>query len=180
MAHIVARRGQLARGNGHRACRCRSRTCSKSVLVANRGEIAVRICRTLRHDGHPLGGRCIDPDRHSLAVRTADEWVLLEGYSAAESYLDIDAVIAAAKAQGLRGDPSRLRVPQRTRGLRRAAARRRASSSSARRRRCCGAWATRRPARQLAVANGVPVVPGWDGADDDETLLREAERSATR
>ncbi|HNM78785.1 MAG TPA: biotin carboxylase N-terminal domain-containing protein, partial [Tepidiformaceae bacterium] len=71
-----------------------------SVLVANRGEIAVRICRTLRRMGVRSVVVASIPDRRSLAVRSADAWVLLEGYSAAETYLDIDAIIAAAKSEG--------------------------------------------------------------------------------
>ena len=54
-----------------------------AVLVANRGEIAVRIIRTLQ----ALGARAVlaasVPDRRSLAARLADEVVLLEGHTAA-------------------------------------------------------------------------------------------------
>ncbi|MGB4861753.1 MAG: biotin carboxylase N-terminal domain-containing protein, partial [Tepidiformaceae bacterium] len=64
------------------------------MLIANRGEIAVRITKTLQRMGVRAVVVASIPDRRSLAVRTADAWVLLEGYSAAESYLDIDAVIA--------------------------------------------------------------------------------------
>jgi acetyl/propionyl-CoA carboxylase alpha subunit len=71
-----------------------------SVLVANRGEIAVRICKTLRKMGIRSVVTASIPDRRSLAVRTADDWVLLEGYSAAESYLDVEAIIAAAREKG--------------------------------------------------------------------------------
>ncbi len=72
----------------------------KSVLIANRGEIAVRITRTLRGMGVRAVVVASIPDRRSLAVRNADDWVLLEGNSAAETYLNQDAVIAAAKAKG--------------------------------------------------------------------------------
>ncbi|MGE5596791.1 MAG: biotin carboxylase N-terminal domain-containing protein, partial [Hyphomicrobiales bacterium] len=50
-----------------------------SVLVANRGEIAVRIVRTLRAMGIRSVVAASIPDRHSLAVRSADAFVLLEG-----------------------------------------------------------------------------------------------------
>ena len=68
--------------------------------MANRGEIAVRIVRTLRRMGVRSVVVASIPDRQSLAVRSADAFVLLEGYSAAETYLDSGVVIAAAKAQG--------------------------------------------------------------------------------
>lgn len=71
-----------------------------AVLVANRGEIAVRIIRTLRRLGVRAVLAASVPDRHSLAARLADEVVLLEGHTAAETYLDAGAIIAAAGARG--------------------------------------------------------------------------------
>ena len=146
----------------------------KSVLVANRGEIAVRICKTLRRMGIRSVVVASIPDRRSLAVRSADAWVLLEGYSAAESYLDMGAIIAAAKAEGCDAiHPGYGFLSERADFAERCAAegitfigpppgvlRSLGDKSSARR---------------MAVACGAPVVPGWDGADDEETLLREAE-----
>ncbi len=72
----------------------------EAVLVANRGEIAVRIIRTLRQLGMRAVLAASVPDRRSLAARLADEVVLLEGHTAADTYLDIEAVIAAATATG--------------------------------------------------------------------------------
>jgi 3-methylcrotonyl-CoA carboxylase alpha subunit len=69
----------------------------ESVLIANRGEIAVRIARTCR----VLGIRSIavfsEADVHALHVRSCDEAVSIGGVSARDSYLRGDRIIAAAK-----------------------------------------------------------------------------------
>lgn len=70
------------------------------VLIANRGEIAVRIIRTLRRLGMQSVAVYSDADRHSQAVQLADEAVALGGNSPAESYLRGDLILAAAKATG--------------------------------------------------------------------------------
>ena len=70
------------------------------VLVANRGEIARRIFRTCRDMGISTVAVYSDADTGEPHVREADEAVLLPGSSPRETYLDIDAVIAAAKQTG--------------------------------------------------------------------------------
>jgi acetyl-CoA carboxylase biotin carboxylase subunit len=73
----------------------------RSVLVANRGEIACRVIRTCREMGIPAVAICSDVDRSSLHVRMADRVVELGGSKPSESYLRIDAVIEAARRAGV-------------------------------------------------------------------------------
>ncbi|KQO83542.1 urea carboxylase [Rhizobium sp. Leaf262] len=72
----------------------------KKVLIANRGEIAVRVIKTLGKMGIASVAVYSDADRFAKATLMADEAVHLGAAPASESYLDVEAVIAACKATG--------------------------------------------------------------------------------
>src|SRR5690606_27261346 len=72
----------------------------EKILIANRGEVAVRIIRTARRMGIKTVVVYSEADRDSLAVEMADEGVFIGPAPAAQSYLVIDKIVDAAKETG--------------------------------------------------------------------------------
>ena len=133
----------------------------RKVLVANRGEIAVRVMRTLRE--MEIGSVAVfsDADRTSLHVRMADEASYIGRSPSAESYLRIDRILDAARKHGAEAIHPGYGFLSENADF--AAACEQAgivfigpSSASIR------AMGSKTAARKLAITGGAPVVPGID------------------
>jgi acetyl-CoA/propionyl-CoA carboxylase biotin carboxyl carrier protein len=148
----------------------------ESVLVAGRGEIAVRIVRTLRRLGIRSVAVYSDADASAPHVRAADEAVRLGPASAADSYLRADAIVRAALSTGAQAvhpgygflsespalagacaDAGIVFVGPRIRALE--------------------IMGDKIAAREHVSAHGVPVIPGRSGAGLDEAQLADAAAS---
>ncbi|HEX5011212.1 MAG TPA: acetyl-CoA carboxylase biotin carboxylase subunit [Planctomycetota bacterium] len=148
----------------------------RKVLVANRGEIALRVMRTCREMGIKAVAVYSDADRNALHVRAAYEAVRLGPAPAAESYLRGDLVVAAAKQTGADAiHPGFGFLSEKAAFVRQVEAAGLifiGPSAEA-----MEAMGDKLAARRHMLAAGVPVVPGTtEPAKDDATLLAEARR----
>ena len=148
----------------------------QKLLIANRGEIARRVIRTAHRMGIATVAVYSAPDRDALHVQEAGSAVALGGSSSADSYLHIDKLLQAAKASGADAvhpgygflsesaefaqaviDAGLIWVGPPPAAIR--------------------ALGSKSGAKQLALAHGVPCLPGYHGAaQDDKTLASEAQR----
>ncbi|RWR34458.1 5-oxoprolinase/urea amidolyase family protein [Sinirhodobacter populi] len=146
------------------------------VLVANRGEIAVRILRTLRKMGIASVAVYSDADRFAPHVRLANEAVRLGPAPAAESYLNAEAVLAACRATGAEAvHPGYGFLSENTGFSARLAAAGIAFIGP--RPEHVEAFGLKHTARELAKAAGVPLLPGSGLLSDADAAAAEAART---
>jgi 3-methylcrotonyl-CoA carboxylase alpha subunit len=148
----------------------------KKVLIANRGEIAVRVARTCRVMGIATAAVYSDADAGALHTRVADEAVPIGPAEAARSYLSIDAILAAARRAGADAVHPGYGFLSQNGDFADAVAAAGLTfigpPGDVHRR-----MGDKKGARRLMAAAGVPVVPGYDGDDQgDATLAAEAAR----
>ena len=140
------------------------------ILIANRGEIACRVIRTARRMGARTVAVYSDADREALHVRLADEARRIGAPPAAQSYLDIDAVLGAARASGAQaihpGYGFLAENEQFAAACERAGIVFIGPSAQA-----IAAMGDKAAAKRLMEKAGVPLVPGYHGESQDDALL---------
>ncbi|MGE5141329.1 MAG: biotin carboxylase N-terminal domain-containing protein, partial [Rudaea sp.] len=143
------------------------------ILIANRGEIAVRVIRACQEMGIGTVAVYSEADRDTLHVRLADEAILLGPAPARESYLSIEKVVQAALDTGAQavhpGYGFLSENAEFAAAVGRAGLTFIGPSSDAIR-----AMGDKAEARRLMQARGVPTVPGYQDLDDDASLERAA------
>src|SRR5947209_5873319 len=146
------------------------------ILIANRGEIAVRIMATCREMGISTVAVYSEADRNALHVREADEAYAIGPAPAAQSYLRINAIVEVAKKSGAQAiHPGYGFLAENTalvEACEEAGVIFIGPPPSAMR-----LMGSKIAAKQLAVSVNVPVIPGYNGESQDDVILRqEAQR----
>jgi len=146
------------------------------ILIANRGEIALRVMRTARRLGYGVVAVYSDADRDALHVREADSAVRIGEALPAQSYLDIGAIIAAARASGASavhpGYGFLAENEEFAKACHNAGLIFIGPSPQA-----IKAMGNKAGAKEIMRKAGVPVVPGYQGADQgDAAMLAEANK----
>jgi geranyl-CoA carboxylase alpha subunit len=154
----------------------RTRIPFHKILIANRGEIARRIARTARRLGYGIVAVYSDADAGALHVREADQAVHIGKAPPSQSYLNIDAIIAAGKSSGADAvhpgygflaenesfaqaclDAGLVFIGPSPKAI--------------------GAMGNKARAKEIMLAAGVPCVPGYQGTDQSEpAMLAEANK----
>ena len=145
----------------------------RRVLIANRGEIAIRIARACREAGLESIAVFSDVDRNAPHVRAADRAVHIGGAQASDSYLSIDAVIRAARSTsaeaihpgyGFLSENASFAAACEEAGLIFIG-----PPSTV-----IAALGSKVAARELATAAGVPIVPGVTASDQSDAGIQAA------
>ena len=145
----------------------------QKVLVANRGEIAVRVIRSAQSLGYRTVAVFSEADSNAPHVAIADEAICIGGAPVGESYLVANKIIAAAKRTGADAIHPGYGF---------------LSENSAFAKDCVDAGITfigprpdaidlmgsKRQSKIAMIAAGVPCIPGYEGADQDEEVLKKA------
>src|SRR4051794_30172958 len=152
------------------------RTPFRKILIANRGEIAVRIMRTARRLGYGVVAVYSDADRDAMHVREADQAMYIGGALPSQSYLNIGAIVDAAKSAGadavhpgygFLAENENFAAACRDAGLVFIGP----SPETIK------AMGNKARAKEIMQAAGVPCLPGYQGADQsDAVMLAEANK----
>ena len=145
----------------------------KKLLVANRGEIAVRVFRTAKAMGIPTVAVYSDADKDAIHVGLADEAIYIGGSAPSESYLRIDAILEACAQTGADAvHPGYGFLSERdefSEACEKSGVRFLGPPATAMRR-----LGGKIEAKTLAVESGVPITPGFFEPGASESALREA------